>query len=347
MGIFLLNFLALFLVVVNSLTIRKVKNSSGSAITKTVDILIPMRNEEENVAPCLQAVLKTSDVKNFRIYVLNDHSSDKTVEHLQGFPVNTLDGAKLPEGWLGKNFACHQLAESSTSEYLVFLDADVRITEFAVASAIRKLEELDWDYISPYPKQLTGTFAEKLIQPLLQWSWLASVPLRIAEIFPNRSMTIANGQFLILRRSSYLAIGGHEAIKSEVLDDLELARLLVANGFKGGVAEGSEVASCRMYQSASQLQDGYTKSLWKAFGGKLGTAFAVVLLATTGIIPFFTSAFAYTLIIFSRFVAALKTKSNPIYALLHPISVGYLIYLIALSWKRKSANTLSWRGRSV
>ena len=347
MGIFLLNFLALFLVVVNSLTIRKVKNSSGSAITKTVDILIPMRNEEENVTPCLKAILKTSDVENFRIYVLDDNSSDKTLEQLKNFPVNSLAGGELPDGWLGKNFACHQLAQSGTGEYLVFLDADVRISEFAVASAIRKLEELDWDYISPYPKQLTGTFAEKLIQPLLQWSWLASVPLRIAEIFPNRSMTIANGQFLVVRRNSYLAVGGHEAIKGEVLDDLELARLLVANGFKGGVAEGSEVASCRMYQRASQLQDGYTKSLWKAFGGKIGTIFAVVLLATTGIIPFFTSTFAYTVIILSRFIAALKTKSNPLYALLHPISVGYLIYLIALSWKRKSSNKLSWRGRSV
>jgi len=347
MGIFLLNLLALLLVVINSLTIRKIKNSSGSAITKNVDILIPMRNEEENVAPCLKAILKTADVENLRIYVLDDNSSDKTLEQLKNFPVNTLAGGELPEGWLGKNFACHQLAQSGTGEYLVFLDADVRISEFAVASAIRKLEELDWDYISPYPKQLTGTFAEKLIQPLLQWSWLASVPLRIAEIFPNRSMTIANGQFLVVRRNSYLAVGGHEAIKGEVLDDLELARLLVAKGFKGGVAEGSEVASCRMYQSASQLQDGYTKSLWKAFGGKLGTIFAVVLLAATGIIPFFTSAFAYTLIILSRFIAALKTKSNPIYALLHPISVGYLIFLIALSWKRKSSNNLSWRGRSV
>jgi glycosyltransferase involved in cell wall biosynthesis len=347
MGIFLLNLFALFLVIINSLTIRKVKNSSGSAITKTVDILIPMRNEEENVAPCLKATLKTNDVENFRIYVLDDNSSDKTLEQLKNFPVNTLAGGELPDGWLGKNYACHQLAQAGTGEYLVFLDADVRISEFAVASAVRKLEELDWDYISPYPRQLSGTFAENLIQPLLQWSWLASVPLRIAEIFPNRSMTIANGQFLVVRRNSYLAVGGHEAIKGEVLDDLELARLLVAKGFKGGVAEGSEVASCRMYQSASQLQDGYTKSLWKAFGGKLGTIFAVVLLAATGIIPFFTSAFAYTAIILSRFIAALKTKSNPIYALLHPISVGYLIYLIALSWKRKSSNNLSWRGRSV
>jgi glycosyltransferase involved in cell wall biosynthesis len=347
MGIFLLNLLALFLVIFNSLTIRKVKNSSGLAINKTVDILIPMRNEEANAAPCLTAILKTLEVLNFRIYVLNDNSSDKTLEELKNFPVNILNGENLPDGWLGKNFACHRLAQVSTSEYLVFLDADVRISEYAVASAIRRLEALGWDFISPYPKQLTGTFAEKLIQPLLQWSWLASVPLRIAEIFPNRSMTIANGQFLLVRRSSYLAVGGHEAIKNEVLDDLELARLLVATGFKGGVAEGSEVASCRMYQSASQLQDGYTKSLWKAFGGKLGTIFAVVLLATTGIGSFFTSTFAFTLIILSRLIATFKTKSNPIYALLHPISVGYLIYLIALSWKRKSANKLSWRGRSV
>jgi hypothetical protein len=209
------------------------------------------------------------------------------------------------------------------------------------------MNKFGWDFISPYPKQIAGSFLEKLIQPLLQWSWLASVPLRIAEKFPNRSMTIANGQFFIVKRSAYEKSGGHAAIPGEVLDDLELARLLISQGFKGGVADGSSVASCRMYKSNSQLIDGYTKSLWKAFGGQLGTILAIFLLFFTGISPYLGLGAPALFIFLSRVLAAIKTKSNPAYALLHPISILVLLYLIILSSIRRSRGTLTWRGREL
>ena len=188
---------------------------------------------------------------------------------------------------------------------------------------------------------------EKLIQPLLQWSWIASVPLRIAESFPNRSMTIANGQFFLIKRSAYEQTGGHQAISGEVLDDLELARVLIAKGFRGGVADGSSVASCRMYGNGAELIDGYTKSLWKAFGGVGGTLAATFLLLITGILPFLNFGAATLFIILSRVLSAMKTKSNPAYALLHPFAILFLLYLILLSQVRKSRGTLQWRGRSI
>jgi hypothetical protein len=209
------------------------------------------------------------------------------------------------------------------------------------------MNKFGWDFISPYPRQIAGSFLEKLIQPLLQWSWLASVPLRLAEKFPNRSMTIANGQFFVVKRSAYEESGGHAAIPGEVLDDLELARLLVSKGFKGGVADGSAVASCRMYKSNSQLIDGYTKSLWKAFGGRSGTAVAILLLFFTGISPYLGIGAPASFIFLSRVLAAIKTRSNPAYAFLHPISILILLYLITLSSARKSRGTLIWRGRTI
>jgi len=169
----------------------------------------------------------------------------------------------------------------------------------------------------------------------------------LAEKFPNRSMTIANGQFFIVKRNAYEEAGGHAAIPSEVLDDLELARLLISKGFKGGVADGSAVASCRMYKTNSQLIDGYTKSLWKAFGGQLGTVVAIILLFFTGISPYLGIGAPATFIFLSRFLAAIKTRSNPAYAFLHPISIVILLYLITLSSIRKSRGTLIWRGRTV
>ena len=339
--------IALIITVTNVINMRVVGLKGASHILESVDVLIPMRNEEGNVEACLKAVLNSELLEASRVYVLDDGSTDETGKLICEFKVNKLTGTQLPEGWLGKVWACHNLAQASSGEYLVFIDADVRLHPYAIASAINKMNKFGWDFISPYPKQITGSILEKLIQPLLQWSWLASVPLRIAEKYPNRSMTIANGQFFIVKRSAYEKSGGHAAIPNEVLDDLELARLLVSKGVKGGVADGSSVASCRMYKSNRELIDGYTKSLWKAFGGQLGTIVAIFILALTGITPYLGFGAPVLFIFLSRVLAAVKTKSNPAYAFLHPFAILVLLYLIVLSSIRKNRGTLTWRGRLI
>lgn len=339
--------IALIITVVNVINMRVVGLKGATNINETVDVLIPMRNEEENVEGCLKSVLNSELIDTNTVFVLDDGSSDLTSQLISQFEVTKLSGTEPPAGWLGKIWACHNLAQAGTGKYLVFIDADVRLHPYAIASAITKMNKFGWDFISPYPKQISGSFLEKLIQPLLQWSWLASVPLRLAEKFPNRSMTIANGQFFIVKRSAYEKCGGHTKVAGEVLDDLELARLLISSGFKGGVADGSSVASCRMYKNNSQLIDGYTKSLWKAFGGQFGTLIAIFLLYFTGISPYLGIGAPASFIFLSRVLAAIKTRSNPAYAFLHPISILVLLYLIALSSIRKSRGTLQWRGRAI
>jgi glycosyltransferase involved in cell wall biosynthesis len=339
--------IALIITVANVINMRVVGIKGATSVGETVDVLIPMRNEEENVEGCLKSVLNSELLDVSKVFVLDDGSSDSTAELIGQFKVDKLIGTQPPTGWLGKVWACHNLAQVGSGKYLVFIDADVRLHPYAIASAITKMNKFGWDFISPYPRQISGSFLEKLIQPLLQWSWLASVPLRVAEKFPNRSMTIANGQFFIVKRSAYNTSGGHAAIPDEVLDDLELARLLISKGFKGGVADGSAVASCRMYKSNSQLIDGYTKSLWKAFGGQFGTLVAIFLLYFTGISPYLGIGAPATFVFLSRVLAAIKTRSNPAYAFLHPISILILLYLIVLSSIRKSRGTLQWRGRAI
>jgi len=339
--------IALIITVANVINMRVVGIKGATSVGETVDVLIPMRNEEENVEGCLKSVLNSELLDVSKVFVLDDGSSDSTAELIGQFKVDKLSGTQPPTGWLGKVWACHNLAQVGSGKYLVFVDADVRLHPYAIASSITKMNKFGWDFISPYPRQISGSFLEKLIQPLLQWSWLASVPLRIAEKFPNRSMTIANGQFFIVKRSAYNTSGGHAVIPDEVLDDLELARLLISKGFKGGVADGSAVASCRMYKSNSQLIDGYTKSLWKAFGGQFGTLLAIFLLYFTGISPYLGIGAPASYIFLSRVLAAIKTRSNPAYAFFHPISILVLLYLIVLSSIRKSRGTLQWRGRAI
>ena len=338
---------ALIITLANVINMRVVGLKGATSVGETVDVLIPMRNEEENVEGCLKSVLNSELLDVSKVFVLDDGSNDSTAELIGQFKVDKLIGTQPPTGWLGKVWACHNLAQVGKGKYLVFMDADVRLHPYAIASAITKMNKFGWDFISPCPRQISGSFLERLIQPLLQWSWLASVPLRIAEKFPNRSMTIANGQFFIVKRSAYNTSGGHASIPNEVLDDLELARLLISKGFKGGVADGSAVASCRMYKNNSQLIDGYTKSLWKAFGGQFGTLIAIFLLYFTGLSPYLGIGAPASFIFLSRVLAALKTRSNPAYAFLHPISILVLLYLIVLSSIRKSRGTLQWRGRAI
>jgi glycosyltransferase involved in cell wall biosynthesis len=347
-----LSAIALTLVILNSITIRVIKNSPNNALV-SVSILIPMRNEEGNVKGCLNSILRQKGLQNIEVIALNDGSTDNTENEIRAFPnVQLISGEKLPDQWLGKLWACHQLAEKSTGDYLVFLDADVRLSEYAVANSILKMGS--WDYISPYPRQLTSGFIQKIFQPLLQWSWLASVPLLIAQKYSIKSMVVANGQFLIIKRDAYFHSGGHAEIKAEVLDDLMLARNLLEHGYKGGVAEASKIASCHMYKNSMELIKGYQKSLWKAFGSIPGTIIAIALLVMTGIIPIVSASFASTsgliafgFITLSRIISSLRTGSLPNTALFHPLAILILLGLILFSWFGKLTNTITWRDRTV
>ena len=345
----------LLFTLVNSLSIRVIHARDAAQVESSVSILIPMRNEASNVDGVIRSVLSSSLLRSKEIIVLDDQSTDATAQLLANFDeIKTIAGTALPEGWLGKNYACHQLVAHSTGDYLVFVDADVRLAPSAIAAAITAMNSYGWDFISPYPQQIALTFFERLIQPLLQWSWLSSVPLRFAERGHFQSMVLANGQFMIVKRAAYIATGGHKTIRHEVLDDLELARALVRNGFKGGVADGSEIAQCRMYENSKDLFSGYTKSLWRAFGSPAGSIVAASFLFITGVVPILlviagyrAAWIGYFALVLSRYAAAARTRSTPSTALLHPLAIVTLVYLIAKSWYQKLTGQLVWRGRSV
>ena len=347
-----LSALALALVIFNSLTIRVIKNSPTKA-SGSVSVLIPMRNEEANVKGCLSSVLAQKGLDTLEVIAIDDGSTDNTPNEVKAFPsVELISGEKLPDKWLGKLWACQQLAEKSSGDYLVFVDADVRLSDYAVANSISKMG--NWDFISPYPRQLTSGFVQKIFQPLLQWSWLSSVPLLIAQKYSIKSMAVANGQFLIIKRDAYFKSGAHAGIKTEVLDDLMLARNLLKQGYKGGVAEASNIATCHMYKNKMELFKGYQKSLWKAFGSVPGTILAIALLIVTGILPIISTALgstsglaAFGLITLSRMISSLRTGSLPNSAIFHPLAILMLLGLILFSWYGKITNTITWRDRTV
>ena len=340
----------------NFLSARTIKKTN-TRIHSSVSILIPMRNEAKNVEAVLSSALAQSDIDQLEVMALDDSSSDRTGELIAGvrdLRLKSVRGGELPSGWLGKNFALHTLAKQSEAEYLVFLDADVRLESKAVSSAIALMNERGWDYLSPYPRQIATVVLARIVQPLLQWSWFATLPLRLVENSRLTSTVVANGQFFIVKNSSYKKSGGHEAIKGEVLDDLELARALRRSGSRGSVVDASALSSCEMYRSSGELISGYSKSQWRAFGGTLGALLAIAFMFVSSIYPlFFLVDFelwalsAYLGLVFSRVMVALKTRSSIFSAPLHPIAIAIWIYLIFRSLLLKRMGRLDWRGRAI
>ena len=196
-----------------------------------------------------------------------------------------MSGAALPPGWLGKPWACAQLAAATDADVLVFVDADVRLAPGAVPAAVALLLAAGLDVVCPFPRQLAVTPAERLVQPLLQWSWLTTLPLRLAERSPRPSLTAACGQFLVVRRAALERAGGFAAVRAAVFDDLALVRAVKASGGRGGVVDGTALATCRMYASWPELRDGYGKSLWAAFGSPPAAVAVLAGLTLVYVVP--------------------------------------------------------------
>ena len=351
--IFFATALLLLLAITNFFTIRRPK--SATERLESVSILVPVRNEAENIADLVLSLQAQQFLFKPEIIFINDSSTDETLEKLQqsilgGAQIKVVNAPSLPSGWLGKPWALQQGFLQASGEIVVTLDADVRLTPTSISQAIAMLGERS--FISPYPRQIAKTFPERLIQPLLQWSWMSTVPLRIAEKSSRTSLAVANGQFFVVRKSALNKIGGFEAIASEVLDDMELARALIKSGARGGVGDGSSLAQTRMYKNFAEIRAGYGKSLWKAFGSKSGSAGAITFLVATGIAPLISWAngsplgfLAYGFVVITRMLSGYRSRGKLIDSFLHPISCAILIYLIIYSWRARGV--VAWKGRTL
>lgn len=332
---------------------------------RPVSVLIPARNEADRIGPCVRAALDT-DWDDLQVLVLDDGSTDRTADVVRRVAgedprLRVLDGHPPPAGWLGKTWACAQLAEAAEAEVLLFVDADVVLAPHAVAATVGLLDD-GLDVACPYPRQVADRPLARLVQPLLQWSWLTFLPLRVAEASPRRSLTAANGQIMACTAATYAKIGGHAAVRDQVLEDLALARAAKRTGLRAGVADGTTLATCHMYRDDRALVAGYTKSLWSAFGSSAGAAAVTALLAWLYVHPPVSAlralrrgdrptarlaALGYVLGVAGRTVAARRTAGRASDAVAHPLSVIALILLTGRSVVGRRRGTLEWSGRPV
>jgi hypothetical protein len=333
-------------------------------VAEPVTVLLPVRDEAHRVGPCLRSVLAQRDVRDLRIVVLDDGSTDGTVELVRRLAgddprVRLVSGRPVPPGWWGKPWACQQLADIATdgdpAGVLVFLDADVVLQPHAVASTTALLRWAALDLLCPYPRQLAGSPAERLVQPLLQWSWLTALPLRAAERSSRPSLAAANGQLLAVDADAYVRAGGHAAVRTDMLEDIALLRAVKRSGGRGTVADGTHLATCRMYDGWGALRDGYAKSLWSAFGSPVGAAAAVGGLGLVYVLPAVQALrgsrvglLGYVAAVAGR-VAVGHRMGSRVWpdALAHPVSVATFGWLTAVSLHRRRSGTLRVSGRPL
>lgn len=334
--------------------------------SERVSVLLPVRDEAHQIAHTLPALLAAVQRCGplAELLVLDDGSQDGTAEVIrrllpqgEGHRVRLLTGVARPPGWLGKPWACQQLAEQAdpASTLLIFVDADVKLAPDGLCASLALLRGSGLDIVCPYPRQLAATISERLVQPLLQWSWLTTLPLRVAERSPRPSLTAGNGQLLVVDRARYQLAGGHETVRGAVLDDVALVRAIKAAGGRGGVSDGTDLATCRMYCGWCELGAGYTKSLWSAFGSPTAAVATVAGLCLVYCWPPIAALTGsrvglagYAAAVAGRVATGRRTGARVFPdAAAHPASVAAFGWLVLRSVVGHRRGTLRWKGRPV
>jgi chlorobactene glucosyltransferase len=238
-----------------------------------VSILVPARDEEANITACIASLL-AQDYPDFEVLALDDRSADRTGDLLaelagKNCRLQALSGRRLPAGWTGKSWACHQLAQAAGGEVLLFTDADTRHGPQALRQAVLSLTGNRCDLLSALPRQEVRTPGERLLVPVLYWSLLAFFPLGLAYWLPLPFLAVAVGQFMLIRRSAYERLGGYAAIRDQVADDLALARRAKAQRLHWRLLDGGGQVRCRMYHSFPEAWSGFRKNFFAAFGYRI------------------------------------------------------------------------------
>ncbi len=331
-----------------------------------VSILLPLRNEAHRLRACVESVLAQQGLDDLEIVILDDGSTDGTSalvrEVTRDDPrVRIIDGPDEhpPDGWLGKPWACHRLGQAATGHVLVFVDADVVLDPSAVATAVRLLRESGVALISPYPRQIADTWLERLTQPMVTWSWIATLPMALSRT-THPLWSAAIGQFLVIDADAYRASGGHSSVASFVVEDVEVLRALKRNGFRGGPINGCHLATCRMYEGTAEVVAGYEKSLWSVFGSNAkAISMATVMVAIYAAPPAIAlttrdpvarrwGLVGYASGVLGRAAVAAVTRERLAPdALTMPASATAFAALTVRSMARHRRGSLSWKGRPV
>lgn len=361
------------------LNILKTKNDTVFTMPEEqpfVSVLIPARNEENNINSCIQSFLNQT-YKNYEILILDDNSTDKTYEIVKNLEkqhpgkIKLYSGKPLPSDWRGKSFAMQQLLEHAKGEYYLFTDADTVHTDDSISLMMSNMVFHNADLVSGYIGQKTKTFGEKITIPLIYLLTGLVIPLWMNNRCKLSIFASAIGQYIGVKASAFKAIGGYEKIKGYTTEDIYLAREMKKAGFKTIFIDAKSAATCRMYTNYDQSVRGISKNIFDFLGKNsivmffivVAIFFFLVIPAPICVVKFFemrlqhstyVDTFTFSLIVnfilsFLSWLMIFATRKLPLYiAVIYPLVHLNLLYIALVSWIRsEQGKGYVWKGRLV
>jgi glycosyltransferase involved in cell wall biosynthesis len=330
------------------------KNEYNSLIS----VLIPARNEEATIDALLEDLTKQV-YPNFEVLVFNDQSTDNTAGIVSFFERNDnriklIDSNILPDGWLGKNYACHSLANEANGNCFLFLDADVRIKADLLLKCIAFSQIHKLDLLSIFPKQIMLSPGEKATVPVMNYILLSLLPLILIYKTKAVSFSAANGQFMLFDADIYRKFLPHEKMKSNMVEDIEIARYFKKNKMRMACIPGDDSIQCRMYTGFQEAVNGFSKNVLHFFANSFALALLFWLISTFGFILIFVqfgllAGILYVvLILITRIVISLVSRQNILTNLIYlvPQQIGMGVFIFS-ALSNKIHKSTQWKGRSI
>ncbi|MET3682790.1 glycosyltransferase involved in cell wall biosynthesis [Alkalibacillus flavidus] len=255
-----------------------------SHANETVSVLIPARNEADNIEACIQSIERQT-VQPVEVFVLDDQSTDDTAVKLKALRaryqrLSFWQGEQLPDGWKGKVFACHQLAKHAKGDWLLFIDADVRLDERALEALTPHLHTQQRGIISGFPKQIVKTQLERFLVTMMQFVILCHLPVRQITRSNDPKFAAAHGGFVAVENHTYNRIGGHESIKDAIVDDMALMKRVKQHSEPAQLLKIDRYVWMRMYHNASDVWRGYMKNIFTGLNRNYLLMIVVVFMYT-------------------------------------------------------------------
>ena len=347
---------------------------SASAEAPLISVCVPARNEELNLRPCMEAILAQT-YPAFELIVVDDRSTDATPtiikERSEDAHLHAIIGSPLPSGWAGKPYALHQAFLTARGEWLCFIDADTFLAPEALASCYVKALETNADLFTVLTYQITGTFWERVILPLVMTALSVGFSPRKVNN-PLRHDAVANGQFILIKRSVYQAIGGYERLKDQIVEDKAIAEQVKSNGYRLIMADGRKLVRTHMYNSLPQMWEGWTKNIYPGLRDQpalllLGAAGAFLLVVAALFLPVWPllglfwflhsggwmaiAVIVQALVLWGVLLCARAAIAHSMgisrwYAFTTPLGAGvFTAMMLASSWKVISGQGVTWKGR--
>ena len=354
---------------VNFFTVRRFDQYPPAKEFPFVSVLVPARNEEQSIKICISSLL-AQDYPDFEVIVLNDNSTDDTASILEQLArsdnrLQVIQGAPLPEGWLGKHWACHQLYQAAKGELFLFTDADTRTTPDMLRTSVSALIAEHADLVSAFPYEEMVTWGERLLVPIMCWGMFTFIPIRLVQKMHWALLAISIGQFMLFRRAGYELVGGFERVRTEVVDDVCMGRLLISKGGEWRLLDGTRQVTCRMYHSFREAVGGFSKTIFPVFDyrilpyiiGWLLTEFAFLgpvvglILYLVGVhltfIPVGYSALAVVLSILTWIITSRRFHFPIFLVLIYPLDLVLYIIVAADSFIKTATGKAVWKNRKL